>query len=149
MNDENCKTWLEVAVNGPWGRERQPRIPIALDEIVAEAVECAKAGAAIIHLHPYDVATGRQKHDPDVTAQIITAIRAQCDAIVYPALPFVHEGSAPERYAQVEELARRGLLEWAAVDPGSCNIALYDDLREDRNGFVYANPEEHRCSQNG
>lgn len=143
MNEENRNTWLEVAVNGPWGRERQPRVPIAVEEIVAEAVECAKAGAAIIHLHPYDVATGRQKDDPEITAQIITAIRAQCDAIVYPAVPVVHEASAPERYAHVEELARRGLLEWAAVDPGSCNIALYDDLREDRSGFVHANPEAH------
>ncbi len=143
MNEENRNTWLEVAVNGPWGRERQPRVPIAVEEIVAEAVECAKAGAAIIHLHPYGAATGRQKDDPEITAQIITAIRAQCDAIVYPALPFVHEASAPERYAHVEELARRGLLEWAAVDPGSCNIALYDDLLEDRSGFVYANPEAH------
>jgi len=29
------------------------------------------------------------------------------------------------------------------VDPGSATIAYYDDLREDRLGFVYANPEEH------
>jgi uncharacterized protein (DUF849 family) len=35
------------------------------------------------------------------------------------------------------------LLEWAVVDPGSVNIASYDDLREDKLGFLYANPEEH------
>jgi len=143
MNQDDRKTWLEVAVNGAWGRKRQPRIPIAVDEIVREAVECVKAGASIVHMHPYDVQTGRQKDDPEIYAEIISGIRAQCDAIVYPTLPFVHDGSPGERYAHVEELARRGLLEWAAVDPGSCNIALYDDLREDRDGFVYANSEEH------
>jgi len=143
MNTENRKTWLEVAVNGAWGRGKQPRIPIAVDEIVREAVECAKAGAAIVHLHPYDVATGRQKDDPALYAEIIGGIRSQCDVIVYPTLPFIHEGTAQERYAHVEELARRGLLEWAAVDPGSTNIALYDDLREDKPGFVYSNSEEH------
>ena len=35
------------------------------------------------------------------------------------------------------------MLEWAAVDPGSVNFAYYDDLREDKTGFVYLNPEEH------
>ncbi|MFN9956840.1 MAG: 3-keto-5-aminohexanoate cleavage protein, partial [bacterium] len=46
-------TWLEVALNGPWSRERQPAIPIHADEIVEQAIACAHEGAAIIHLHPY------------------------------------------------------------------------------------------------
>jgi uncharacterized protein (DUF849 family) len=50
----NAPTWLEVALNGPWSRERQPAIPIDADEIVEQAVACAHEGAAIIHLHPYD-----------------------------------------------------------------------------------------------
>lgn len=143
MTTDNPKTWLEVALNGAWGRQRQPRIPISVDEIVREGVACAKAGAAIIHLHPYDEVSGRQQDDPELYARIISGIRAQCDAIVYPTLPFQHDGPAQERYAHVEALAQRGLLEWAAVDPGSVNIALYDDLREDKPGFVYANPETH------
>ena len=53
------------------------------------------------------------------------------------------EQTSQQRFAHVEELARRGLIEWAAVDPGSTNFALYDDLREDKPGFVYLNPEEH------
>lgn len=39
------KTWLEVAVNGPWSRERQPLIPIAVAEIVEQGIACARAGA--------------------------------------------------------------------------------------------------------
>jgi uncharacterized protein (DUF849 family) len=143
------KTWLEVSLNGPWGRARQPRIPVSVGEIVEQAAACAKAGAAIIHVHAYDEATGDQKDDAQLYARIISEIRSRADAIVYPTIPIAglpgHPGSQTpqERFAHVEELARRGLLEWAAVDPGSANIAYYDDLREDKPGFVYLNPEEH------
>ena len=92
------RTWLEVAVNGPWGRERQPGIPVRIRDIVAEGVACARA-----------------------------------DCIVYPTIPFGGEHTPASRFAAVEGLARRGLLECAVVDPGSVNI----------DGFVYLNPNEH------
>lgn len=146
---EEHKTWLEVALNGAWGRGRQPRIPLSVDEIVREGIACAKAGASIIHLHAYDEGTGRQVNDADTYRRILTGIRAGCDAIVYPTIPGVdregrdNDAAAKHRYETVELLAREGLIEWAVVDPGSCNIAYYDELREDKTGFVYLNPEEH------
>ena len=149
MNAPTPKTWLEVSLNGPWGRGRQPRIPVGVDEIVREGIACAEAGAAIIHVHAYDEATGKPREDADVYASIIGGIRYACDAIVYPTIPvlglspFPKEAPAAERFAAVEALAASGLLEWAAVDPGSVNLATYDDLREDREGFVYLNPEDH------
>ncbi|MEW5864513.1 MAG: 3-keto-5-aminohexanoate cleavage protein [Pseudomonadota bacterium] len=51
-------TWLEVALNGPWGRSRQPGIPVRVADIVAEGVACAEEGAAIVHVHAYDEALG-------------------------------------------------------------------------------------------
>lgn len=142
------KTWLEVALNGPWTRKHQPRIPVTVKEIVEEGIACVKAGAAVVHAHAYDEATGRQTQNPDVHASIIDGIRSQVDAIVYPTIPAAGLGAPSggqtpsQRFAHVEELARLGMLEWAAIDPGSTNFALYDDLREDRPGFVYLNPEE-------
>ncbi len=68
--------WLEVALNGPWGRETQPGIPITPEEIIEEAVACAHEGAAIVHLHAYDVATGRQRDDADLYARIIEGVEA-------------------------------------------------------------------------
>lgn len=144
-----AKTWLEVSLNGPWGRGRQPRIPVSVDEIVREGVACAEAGAAIVHVHAYDQATGKPQESAETYARIIGGIRAACNAIVYPTIPvlglspFPKEAPAAERFATLEALAGRGLLEWAAVDPGSVNLAYYDDLREDREGFVYLNPEDH------
>ena len=140
-------TWLEVALNGPWGRRRQPRIPIAIEDIVDEGVACAQAGAAVIHAHAYDE-TGKPKEDADLYSRIIEGIRNRADVIVYPTIPTPGLGDFPvdaapeQRFATMETLAKRGLLEWAAVDPGTANIALYDDLREDRPGFVYVNSEQ-------
>src|SRR5206468_822734 len=82
-------------------------------------------------------------------AAIIEGIRSKVDAIVYPTVSTagmvssMPGDSAEQRFSVHEELARAGLLEWAPVDPGSVNIASYDDLREDRDGFVYLNPERH------
>jgi 3-keto-5-aminohexanoate cleavage enzyme len=53
--------WLEAALSGPWGRELQPKIPISVREIVDEGIACAKEGAAVVHVHAYDEATGRQR----------------------------------------------------------------------------------------
>src|SRR5687768_5434349 len=122
-------TWLEVALNGPWSRELQPGIPVTVAEIVAQGVACARAGAAIVHVHAYDEATGRQKDDAELYARVIEGIREREDVIVYPTLPLAggpdarEPLSARQRFAAVEELARRGLLEWSVVDPGSVNFA--------------------------
>jgi len=141
--------WLEAALNGPWSRALQPGIPLRVEDIVAEGIACAKAGASVIHVHAYDAATGRQKDDPELYAAIIEGIRAVVDAIVYPTIPLAGGADAPglsdpvTRFAAVEALARRGLLEWAVVDPGSANFALYDWVAAGREGFVYLNPDAH------
>jgi 3-keto-5-aminohexanoate cleavage enzyme len=131
--------WLEVALNGPWGRRTQPGIPVTVAEIVAEGVDCARAGAAIIHVHPYDAQTGRQKDDADIYVAIIEGIRSRVDAIVYPTIPSA-SGSGAWRYDITAELARRGLLEWAAIDPGTINLARFDQIAADAEGSVYLNP---------
>jgi uncharacterized protein (DUF849 family) len=110
------KTWLEVSLNGPLGRARQPRIPVSVKEIVEEAVACANAGAAIIHVHAYDEATGRQKDDGARYERIITEVRSRADAIVYPTVPLAglpgHPGAQTpqERFVHTQHLAQRGLF---------------------------------------
>ncbi len=143
------KIWIEAAINGAWTRERQPAIPITKDEIIADGVACAKAGAAIIHLHAYDEATGRQKDSYEIYAPLIEGIRAQCDAIVYPTLPITGSGyagelrSAQERYRHLEKLAQNGLAEWAVIDPGSAIFTRFDEVARGEAGYTYFNPDEH------
>ena len=141
--------WLEVALNGPWSRERQPAIPLLADEIVEDAIACAAEGASIIHFHPYDADTGRQRDDYEIYAPIIERIRAKADVICYGTLPFAGDVDAkdaltPEkRYSAVEKLASAGLIEWSVVDPGSTNISKRKDVVSGKQGFVYANTESH------
>jgi len=147
--DAQNKTWLEVSLNGPWGAHMQPGIPVSVRDIVEQGIACVKQGAAIVHAHAYDEQSGKPRESAEIYAAIIDGIRSQVDAIVYPSVsttglpPFAAAEPAQQRFAVQEELARRGLLEWGAVDPGSVNFASYDELREDKPGFVYLNPEEH------
>ncbi len=141
-------TWIEAVINGPWGRERQPGIPTTVEGCIEQGVNCAEAGAAIIHVHAYDREKDEQNDDPDVYARIIEGIREEVDAIVYPTIPPVgmlgdSMISADERYGHQEQLGRRGLLEWSVVDPGSMNFSRYSDVERGEEGFVYQNPESH------
>ena len=63
-------TWIEAALNGPWGRGLQPGIPVSPEEIIAEGIAAARAGAAIVHLHAYDPETGRQNDDVETYADV-------------------------------------------------------------------------------
>ena len=87
--------WLEVALNGPWSRSRQPRIPVLADELVADALACVGEGAAIVHFHAYDPASGRQRDDYEIYAPIIERVRSKSDVICYGTLPFA--GSVDSR----------------------------------------------------
>ena len=85
------KVWIEVALNGAWGRDLQPGIPATVETIVAEGIACAKAGAAIIHTHAYTNGSS-QTFDWQVYARIIEGIRTAVDVPVYPSYPAVPEG---------------------------------------------------------
>ena len=124
------KVWIEAALNGPWGRERQPGIPMTVDDIVADGLAAADAGAAIIHLHAYDPATGRQKDEWETYARIIEGIKAKADVIVYPTIPLAGSdyasANAQRRFAHTAELAKRGLLEWSV-----CGFVQFHAFRRD------------------
>ena len=121
--------WIEVALNGPWGRARQPGAPDDVARIVAEGIACAKAGACIVHVHAYD-GGGPQTFDWQVYARIIEGVRAEIDVPVYPSIPMGGGLSPEQRFAHIEALAERGLLEFAVVDPGSVNFTTLIPGRE-------------------
>lgn len=136
MSGHVRNTWLEVALNGGWGRSLQPLIPVSMDELIEEGIACARAGAAIVHFHAYDT-EGRPSDDAGIYAAVINGIRGDVDAIVYPTIAF--EGG--DRFAFVETLARKDLLEWAALDTGSVNLSRFVDIEIGKPGSVYDNEE--------
>jgi len=140
------KVWIEVALNGAWSRRLQPGIPDTVEQIVAEGIACARAGASIVHTHAY-ADGGRQIFDWQVYARIIESIRAAVDVPVYPSYPTIGEigtdGEAASRFAHIEALADRGLLEFAVIDPGSVNLTLATTRAGAKPAGTYLNPEAH------
>jgi 3-keto-5-aminohexanoate cleavage enzyme len=142
------KIWVEAALNGPWSRKRQPGIPDTVEAIVAQGIACAEAGACIIHVHAYD-GGGPQTFDWQVYARIIEGIRAKVDVPVYPSIPSAGIGVGPlpdeatKRFAHVEALAARGLLEFAVIDPGSVNFTELAAGPATPPAPTYLNPEAH------
>src|SRR4029078_9021996 len=57
-------------------------LPYRPQDIAAEAIAAAKAGAAILPLHARDPATGKPTPDPAVFMQFLPAIRQSTDAII-------------------------------------------------------------------
>ena len=141
------KVWIEAALNGPWGRSRQPGIPVTEREIITDGIKAARAGAAIIHVHAYDVLSGRQKDDADAYSRIIEGIRSQADVIVYPTIPISGSplsgttSSSKDRFDHVRILASRGLIEMTVVDPGSVNFSSREETAQDFEAFTYLNSE--------
>jgi uncharacterized protein (DUF849 family) len=59
-----------------------PYLPITPEEIAAESIAAAEAGAAIIHLHARNPVTGEPTPDPDVFFQFLPRIKQNTDAVV-------------------------------------------------------------------
>ncbi|MFP5371468.1 MAG: 3-keto-5-aminohexanoate cleavage protein [Actinomycetes bacterium] len=142
--DAPSGVWLEVALNGAWTQRRQPGMPVTRAQLVADAVACADAGAAIVHLHAYDEDSGTPREAYEIYAPVFEDIRNLTDVICYPTVPMgPHPSAGPEearaRYDVVERLARAGLIEWSVVDPGSVNLSTVAELQAGEDGFLYAN----------
>jgi uncharacterized protein (DUF849 family) len=99
-------------------------------------------------VHAYD-GGGPQTFDWQVYARIIEGIRAKVDVPVYPSIPSAGIGVGPlpddpaHRFAHVEALAARGLLEFAVIDPGSVNFTELDAGPDTPAALTYLNPEAH------
>jgi uncharacterized protein (DUF849 family) len=59
-----------------------PYLPITPDQIAESAIDAAKAGAAILHLHARDPVDGRPTPDPAVFMQFLSRIKSACDAVI-------------------------------------------------------------------
>lgn len=59
-----------------------PHLPITPDQIAAEAIAAARAGAAMIHLHARDPLTGQPDQTPRRYMEFLPRIKQQTDAII-------------------------------------------------------------------
>jgi uncharacterized protein (DUF849 family) len=96
-------------------------LPITPAQIAEASIEAAEAGAAILHLHARDPATGAPTGDPDVFAQFLPVISQRCDAVVN-----ITTGGAPSMTVS-ERLkgAERFSPEMCSLNMGTMNFGLH------------------------
>lgn len=83
MAKASRKTIITCAVTGSIHTPTMsPHLPQTPDEIAAQSVAVAEAGASIIHLHARDPENGRPSPDPDIFKQFLPRIKQQTDAVV-------------------------------------------------------------------
>ncbi|MCU1501588.1 MAG: hypothetical protein JWM12_942 [Ilumatobacteraceae bacterium] len=126
---------IEAAINGGTTKNRNPHVPIDEDELVADAIACLDAGAAIIHHHI--AATGLSGHDA-ATAYLGVwrrVLAERPDALWYPT---INIGPSADWYAHIAPLAASGLLRMTLSDPGSVNLGGARD-GVPTGSFVYGN----------
>lgn len=59
-----------------------PHLPITPDQIAAEAIGAAEAGASMLHLHARNPETGQPSQDPELFRQFLPRIKQSTDAIL-------------------------------------------------------------------
>ena len=98
-----------------------PYLPVTPDQIVAEAIAAAEAGAAVLHLHARNPETGKPDQTPDAFARFLPRIKQGTTAAIN-----ITTGGSP--FMKVEERvlpARKFKPEVASLNMGSINFGLY------------------------
>ena len=98
-------------------REQQPALPVTPEEIAIAAEECAKAGAAMVHVHAR-LPDGTPTQDKAVYRQIIDAVRARCNVIVQVSTGGAVGMSPQERLAPVTLKPEMATLSMGSVNFG-------------------------------
>jgi len=122
---------------------RSEHVPVTPEEIADSAIEAARAGAAVVHIHVRDPDTGRGTRDPALFRAVVERIRGSGvdavlnltagmggdlvlggeDAPLPPDPAGTDMAGASERLAHVEEL----LPEICTLDCGTMNFAAGGD----------------------
>jgi uncharacterized protein (DUF849 family) len=148
----NTEAFITCAVTGAGDTTaRSDNVPVTPEQIAASALEAARAGAAVVHIHVRDPSTRQGSRDVELYRRVVEIIRAaDVDAVINltagmggdlvlggPAspLPLDPAGTdlvgAPERLAHVEAL----MPEICTLDCGTMNFAAGGD-------YVMANTPE-------
>jgi uncharacterized protein (DUF849 family) len=140
----NPEVFITCAVTGAGDTtQASDRVPVSPREIADAAIEAARAGAAVVHIHVRDPATGRGARDTALYREVVERVRSSdVDAVLNltagmggdlvlggedAPLPVDEDGTdmagAAERLAHVEELRP----EICTLDCGSMNFAAGGD----------------------
>ena len=105
-----------------------PYLPFTARDIADQAVNAAKAGAAILHLHARDPETGYPSSEPAHFMDFLPEIKSRTDAIIN----LTTGGSAVMTLDQRLAAAKAASPEMCSLNMGSMNFALYPMAAKDR-----------------
>jgi uncharacterized protein (DUF849 family) len=73
----NWEVFITCAVTGVGETvERSDRVPVTAEQIAESALEAARAGAAIVHIHVRDPDTGKGARDPRLYRDVVDRLRS-------------------------------------------------------------------------
>lgn len=99
-------------------------LPVTASEIAEAAVGAIKAGAAIVHLHARNPASGRPSQDPGLFKEFVGSIKQRTDGIIN-----LTTGGGPSMTVEERILPAQQLKpELASLNMGSMNFGLYPML---------------------
>jgi uncharacterized protein (DUF849 family) len=96
-------------------------LPVTPAEIASGAIDAAKAGAAILHLHARMPEDGRPTGDPDVYAQFLPVIKQATDAVVNITTGGATTMTVQERLAAAVKFKP----EMCSLNMGTINFAFF------------------------
>lgn len=80
----NREVFITCAVTGSGGtQDRSPQVPRTPRQIADAAIDAAMAGAAVVHCHVRDPATGAPSREPGLYREVVERIRdSETDAVI-------------------------------------------------------------------
>lgn len=126
----HSKLCIEVTVNEVVPLDVYPSVPLTPQQILEDALECAEAGASIIHIHARDPKTGEQRfQDVGIYTETFTLIAKHSDVICYPTWPPQSDNLfGVARFAHAVALAEDPTIDlpFMDVDTGAMLRGKYD-----------------------
>ncbi len=124
-NEHSGKVIITCAVTGAIHTpSMSPYLPMTPEEIIADSLAAAEAGAAILHLHARNPLDGRPDQSPEGFAPFLSRIKQNTEAVIN-----ITTGGSP--YMSVAERAAPAATykpELASLNMGSMNFGLFPML---------------------
>jgi uncharacterized protein (DUF849 family) len=122
------KIIIEVRINEYTMRDPNPNVPYSPEEIAAQALECWREGASIIHYHARDPKTGAPASDAQLYAETVRRIKEKSDLITMPTLGAWSLPSPQDRIAHIIEMAKDPMTkpELGPIDMVTSNVDRFD-----------------------
>ncbi|MFK4654311.1 uncharacterized protein (DUF849 family) [Bradyrhizobium japonicum] len=137
------EVFITCALTGGGNKPDYTNVPVTPEQIADSAIEAARAGAAMVHIHVRDPETGRGSRDPVLYREVVQRIRKShvnpvinlttgmgCALVLggaespLPPAPATDMASALERLVHIEELRP----EICTLDCGTLNYGTRDEL---------------------